>query len=608
MATSADAGSIVVGAPALGARGAGGVGEITCVVDPGRPVDASDALQLLAGNLPYDPRTWVERDVALAWCGDAEVDISDDLLLLVEGRIDNRDDLVPRAGAAPSCSSSQLIAALWRRFGDQTVDLVVGEVAAVVVERGSRRVWAFRDLCAGRPLHVARIRGAWAVASEWRPLAEAAGVMRSPRSTPYEGVETVLPGHLAGPADGRWRQFSRSAWDVPTLRDLRPGAYAEEFRGLLDEAVRCRAQAADNLGVCLSGGLDSTSVIASAAAVFPDQRRTALSMPMVQPAGDERALQRVMADKTGSELRWVGLGAVGSLSPQGPDAVFDRFGAPPLVINWFLHDAMAAEAQTAGTGVVLTGEDGDGCVGGSPTFLADLLITGRWRRWLKEANGMRARQEASGRELLTMSGYLAAPPLLRRAYLRMVRVTLAPQVLSWSLRRELNLEHRLRTDRHNRGWSPGRAFRLAQMGVGVPEQIGPVFTNIGQPWRPRGVLLTHPWADRRLMSFCMGLPYVHIQAEGLTKVVLREAMSERLPGSLLERRSKANISEVAERAARGPERHHVKRGLALARSQPGWFDPDTVKAIETDFDAGDDFAAALRVAMFASWLRWCGAE
>lgn len=610
--------------PTLPMQPRGVVGEVACLLSH-RPVPAGAARSLLSPGFDAGAQTWVDRQVALAWAGAACIHVADDLVLLVEGRLDNRSEIAHRTGLPVGASVARLLTALWRQRQEDAVDLVVGEVAGIVLDRASDRVYAFRDLCAGRPLHVARLRAGWAIASEWRPLAFANEVSPTPSrewftcgfvwqtvhptATPYAGVDMVLPGHVATPDGERWRQTERARWHIPVLRASGPGAYAEEFRELFDEAVRCRtAPGGDRVGVCLSGGLDSTSVIATAAFVSPDQHRTAICMGMSEPEGDERILQRMVADRSSAELRWVDLGAYAPLGVNGPRNELERFGAPPLAVNWFLQDGLAETARQAGVSVVLSGEDGDGAVGGSPAYLADLLMTGRWLRWWREVGVLRRTRRMGGRELLFETLYQAAPPPLRRGYMRAKGIVMTPPVLAQGLSSELDLERSLRRDPYNSRWRLGRAFRVAQEAVGLTEQIGPVFTNIGQTWRPRGLQFTHPWCDRRLMSFCMGLPYPHVVADGLTKVVLRQAMADRLPAEVLRRRGKADISEAARRGAREVNLQHVKEGLALARRQPDWFNPTAVDQIESTFDAGEvgSDAPALRVAFFSTWLDWCG--
>src|SRR5947209_7826906 len=131
----------------------------------------------------------------------------------------------------------------------------------------------------------------------------------------------VLPGHVATATSGGWSQTPRADWHVPVLRDRRPGAYAEHFRNLFDQAVRCRVDSATEVGVSLSGGLDSTSVIATAAATAPEVRRTALCLGLEEPAGDERELQRLVASRTQSAISWVKVNGDGPFGADGPEAL-----------------------------------------------------------------------------------------------------------------------------------------------------------------------------------------------------------------------------------------------------------------------------------------------
>lgn len=588
-----------------------------------RPAAASDAGGLLAGYAGPVRGTWVEGEVALAWSGSAEVGLFDDLIVIVDGRLDNRSDLRSRYGIALDESLAGVIARIWRRSGWAMVDALVGDIAGIAVEREGLQLVAFRDLCGGRPLHVTRDRAAWKAATEWYPLVSEqispspsqvwfasafVGHSIEPSATPYAGVDVVLPGHVATPIGLRWKQTRHAHWHVPKLRNRQPVAYAEQFRAIFDEALRCRVSDAEAVGVALSGGLDSTSVMASLAHVKPDCTCAAISIPMREPEGDERAFQATVAERAGAELHWVDIDGRGPFGSSGPSEVFTRCGAPPLVINWFLGDAMAEVAARADIEVVLDGEDGDGSVGGSFAFLADLLITGRWVRWWQEARAIRVGQIASGRDLIQHSLYLLAPPALRRAYIRRAGFSIAPEVLAEPLRRELDLQERILASPLHPPWAPGRTFRRAQGSVGMAEQMAPVFTAISEPWRRRGITLSHPWSDRRLMSFCMGLPYEHICAGAVSKKVLRQAMNCRLPREIVRRRDKASLAEASRRRAYGSERPYVLEGLRIARRMPDWFAAEAVQSVEYDFRAGRGEAEALRVAMFALWLQWLDEE
>lgn len=597
------------------------VGEIAAIVKRDGPAHAADVERLVAGYAGGPTHVWGEGHVAIAHTGSARLRVFPDVAVAFDGRIDNLDELARRIALPRTAPAVDVLAACWRKAGPDMLDWVVGELAAVIADRRSGDVHALRDLCAARPLHVARDGRDYLAASEWHPLAVALGTEREPNpewfaaaftghaidatAVPSPGVDMVLPGHVARPGGARWVQQRHADWHVPTLRDHRPGVYADEFRELFDQAVRCRVAGHTEAGVSLSGGLDSTSVMVTLATVRPEIDRAALCVPMREPAGDERRLQSLVAGRAGSALHWVDYETSGLFGAEGPFKLFERLGAPPLVINWFLGDAIADEALGAGLRVVLDGEDGDGSVGGSPAFLPDLIATGRWRSWLRDVNAYRATGQWCGKELARLSLFGLAPPAARRAHIRQ-QGPMSPPVLAKSLGANIDLERRLQDSYLVRSWSLGRFFRRAQGEVGKPEQMAPVFTAISDPWRRRGICLSHPWSDRRLMSFCMGLPYEHVLDPGRrTKVVLRQAMADRLPPEVRERRGKADISEAARRAAFGRDRDRIRRGLELARTQSGWFDAQTVSSIAATFEGGTGEAEAARVAMFAWWLDWC---
>src|ERR1700761_8395307 len=132
------------------------VGEISAVVLDGREAAASDATNLLAGYAEGPADAWLEGRVALAWSGGAQAGIFEDVVVVIDGRLDNGAQLSARYPSRNGATTAALTAEAWRRGGSSVLDELVGDLAGLLLERAAGRLHAFRDLCGGRPLHVAR--------------------------------------------------------------------------------------------------------------------------------------------------------------------------------------------------------------------------------------------------------------------------------------------------------------------------------------------------------------------------------------------------------------------------------------------------------------------
>ena len=140
--------------------------------------------------------------------------------------------------------------------------------------------------------------------------------------TLYEGVFQVPPGHymLATEKHVQLNQY----WDFnyPTctpdaLAKQSDAEYAAEFRHVLEEAVRIRLRADVPVGVYLSGGLDSCSVLGLAARHHSEPIR-AFTLTFENVEYDEGPIAKEMAAKAGAEFNPIPIGqreSGGRISP-----------------------------------------------------------------------------------------------------------------------------------------------------------------------------------------------------------------------------------------------------------------------------------------------------
>jgi asparagine synthase (glutamine-hydrolysing) len=153
--------------------------------------------------------------------------------------------------------------------------------AFVIYDRRHRLIFGSRDRFGVKPLYYSRTSDVMQFASEikalrasgyqpgeinWRTAARFLfeGRLDSQVETFYQGIEQIPPGSgFELTLDGTWHQWAFWSLDELPLRASKNPAAT--FAELFEDSVRIRMRSDVPVGVCLSGGLDSTAIICAAA-------------------------------------------------------------------------------------------------------------------------------------------------------------------------------------------------------------------------------------------------------------------------------------------------------------------------------------------------------
>lgn len=180
-----------------------------------------------------------------------------------------------------SSGDSEVLLAAYREWGRECLPRLNGMWAFVIYDRRHQRLFGSRDRFGVKPLFYSRSADVMQFASEikalrasgyqlgkinWRTAARflLEGRLDSQIPTFYEGIEQIPPGSGFEVAlDGRWHQWS--FWSLDTLPLSTSTDPAATFADLFEDSVRLRMRSDVPVGVCLSGGLDSTAIICAAA-------------------------------------------------------------------------------------------------------------------------------------------------------------------------------------------------------------------------------------------------------------------------------------------------------------------------------------------------------
>jgi asparagine synthase (glutamine-hydrolysing) len=314
--------------------------------------------------------------------------------IVFNGEIYNHADLRPRLEAAGhryhTRSDTETIVHAYEQWGDDCVDHLRGMFAFAIWDAPRRRLLLARDRLGVKPLYWAQAGDRLLFASEIKAILESGLIearaneavlpevlatrATAGEDTLFHGVHKLMPGHVLAFAGGQIRP--RRYWDVPDGPD--PAAPArsraeevEAFRALLDESVRVRLMSDVPLGVFLSGGIDSSAIAGL----------------MARHVGRLQTFSVAFEDRACNELEYARevAGAIGAENHEIIVGEQDFFSALPRLI-WHEDEPVAhpssvplyfvSELARRHVKVVLTGEGSDELLAGYGKYPRALL---NWR-------------------------------------------------------------------------------------------------------------------------------------------------------------------------------------------------------------------------------------
>jgi asparagine synthase (glutamine-hydrolysing) len=396
------------------------------VFDPAGHV-ARDAVTAMCATLahrgPDDRGVWADGPAGLGNARLAIIDVAgghqpvgneDGSVWAVQnGEIYNYRDLRAELAArghrfATDHSDTEALVHLYEEHGPDFARHLRGMFAVAVWDARARRLVLARDRLGIKPLFYAVTDTGLVFGSEIKALL-AAGLPRSldpaalhdyltfdfvpgPR-TMFAGIRKLPAGHLltwdaaAGVEVRRWWSFPPQGEVPPEARDV-PTATAA-LRARLEDAVRATMVSDVPVGAFLSGGIDSSVVVALMRRVADGPVRT-FAVGFREKSYDETPYARIVADACGTEHHEL------VVEPHVEDVIhrlveaFDEpFGDSSAVATWYVAEAAARHVK-----VMLSGDGGDELFGGYVIYQADRLA-GLYRR-LPAVLGARALPALAG--------------------------------------------------------------------------------------------------------------------------------------------------------------------------------------------------------------------
>lgn len=619
-------------------------------VGPWRPDLAAAMTEAIAHRGPDGHGLWSDDGVALGHRRLSIIDLSEAAaqpmatpdgryVLTYNGEIYNyralRAELEQAGVAFRTHSDTEVLLALFARDGLACVDALDGIFAFAVWDRETRTLSLARDQLGVKPLYYAALPGGFLFASELKSLVLCPDLPRdidgdavadhlgflwtAGERTMLQAVKKLRPGcAMTVAADGK--ASVRRYYRTPLFDGAQPASPADPARlaGLIDGVVADQMVADVEVGALLSGGVDSSAIVASMCRATDPARITTFCAAVTKADGgtdnfgDDQHHARLVAKHLGVKL--VEVATDTDLLAALPDMVW-QLDEPTADFAAVQTRMLADAARANGIKVLLSGVGGDDLFTGYGRHTAALIrsCAGRLpglRPLAGAALGRIPPSSLLGRRLQRIGGLLSLPED------EMLADGMSYSAIGTDRRRSLLTEN----------------YRSAVPGDGIPEGLRRLLAetdgrhpverfldlelnafmpdhnlNYTDKMAMRaGVEVRVPLIDRRLVAWAMQLPLSAKISLRETKRILRASQRDRLPAEILTR-PKQGFGVPMRSWLQGPAREMMAdltgRETVAAR---GLFDADAVASLRDDFLAKRVDAAFTLFPMMAVEL-WCRA-
>jgi asparagine synthase (glutamine-hydrolysing) len=543
-------------------------------------------------------------------------------------------------------SDTEVALAAFERWGiESAVRRFVGMFAMAVWDSERRELSLLRDRIGKKPLYVYRDSGSITFGSELKALAAGPSFDReidrealasylrylyvpAPR-TIFARARKLLPAHILTIADpARPLPPARPYWSVRDAAlaglsnpfDGTDGDAVEALEAIVSEAVDCRMYSDVPLGALLSGGVDSSLVVAlmQARAASPVKTYT---IAFAEEEFDEARHAARVAEHLGTshtELLLTGDDAR-SMVPRLAE-IFDEPHANPSQLPTLLVSQLARRHVT----VALCGDGGDELFGGYNRYVygtrllprvsrvprvlrhavaagIDLVPAAAW----EHARGVGAAVlPAAGQRLgerMQKVGRLLEARSAGEMYRSLLSAWHQPEELVGSVPAGADLNEAILQDAGSLHLLD--RMMLADQSAYLPDDL---LAKIDRASMAVSLEVRAPLLDQRVIEFSWRLPRSMKLREGVGKWILRQILYRRVPRALVER-PKAGFSVPIDRWLRGPLRAWADDLLSPKELTAAGLEPIPVRRAWRDLQEGrrQRGASLWAVVMFQAWRqRW----
>jgi asparagine synthase (glutamine-hydrolysing) len=576
--------------------------------------------QALKHRGPDDEGFWIENNIGLAQRRLSILDLSPlghqpmfydrkNLVIVFNGEIYNyieiRDELLKLGYKFRSQTDTEVILAAYQEWGIECLKKFNGMWAFVLYDRRQNQIFAARDRMGVKPFYYFFDKNKFLFASEIKAILKHPEVKAKPNDkivwdflicglvdhdeeTFFSGVKELRPGHYLVLKIENWQLKIKKYWDLnPEAKTIyqKDADYASRFRELFIDSVKLRLRSDVPLGTCLSGGLDSSSIVCVVNKFLKKEEKiaqigrwqktfSAVYDDKKYPGCDERQFIKEVVQKT--QVRsYLVFPLATKLVREIRDVIYHQdypFSSTSIYAQWNVFRL----AKENGIKVMLDGQGADEQLAGYHPFFGiywgQLMRNGQTWTLIKEAYNYSRSHQASFYQVL------------KDLLIDLVRKGAVGDFLARFVKNQWPEYNLFVSHWRNQYQSPpmiqptDNVFKNA-LHSGFKIGLVSLLRYEDRNSMAFSIESRVPFLDYRLVEFIYSLPDNQKIRNGQTKWVMRQALKGILPEKIRNRQDKIGFATPEEIWMRGILGEEMKKVFASESfNQRGYFEPG--KALE----------------------------
>jgi asparagine synthase (glutamine-hydrolysing) len=518
-------------------------------------------------------------------------------------------------------TDTEVILHAYEEWGQECLDRFNGMFAFAIHDAPRRRLFLARDRFGIKPLHYWLAGGRFLFASEIKAILEFPEVPRRPdelsvydylvfncynhtERTFFEGIRSLRPGECATFDLAGGTLALRQWYEIPVGRE-QPVADEKDavgkFRELFFDAIRLRLTRADvEVGSCLSGGLDSSSIVCSMHHLGEARARDHQTFSILFPNTeiDESPYVQEVVKLAGLRSH-VTSSSAARLLEDLERLVYHQdepFGGPSIFAQW----EVMRLAHAQGIKVLLDGQGADELMAGYLFFQGYLML-----EYLLSGHPCAAAAEAAG--FLRLHGRRTDPFLAAALFLapRRLKNFLARRYMRVPLAAEFAARQAAASNVPAQMYS--RVSLNQALAYRVRFSLPQLLREEDRNSMAFSIESRLPFLDYRLVEYLFSLGPQFKVRRGMTKHILREAMRGVLPENVRMRLGKLGFPTPVVQWLRQPEVRTVVDGILGSQSfaARGYLDAPRVRDLYAKHAAGtaDVWQTVWKAINLELWMR-----